>query len=93
MRCWAKVHWAKCLLEWLHRTGAAGCLECVVSEAQFAAVFHSACHLATRICPLPFGLVTFVVPFTVQLLARTIQGTYISEGGGFDYDQSWLCAM
>jgi hypothetical protein len=30
---------------------------------------------------------------TVQLLARTIQGTYISEGGGFDYDQSWLCAM
>ncbi|KAI2809354.1 hypothetical protein BLOT_000502 [Blomia tropicalis] len=29
----------------------------------------------------------------LQLLARTIQGTYISEGGGFDYDQSWLCAM
>lgn len=30
---------------------------------------------------------------TVNLLARTIQGTYISEGGGFDYDQSWLCTM
>lgn len=30
---------------------------------------------------------------SVNLLARTIQGTYISEGGGFDYDQSWLCAM
>ncbi|XP_054162013.1 solute carrier family 4 member 11-like isoform X2 [Oppia nitens] len=30
---------------------------------------------------------------SVQLLARTIQGTYISDGGGFDYDQSWLCAM
>ncbi|KAF8790135.1 Sodium bicarbonate transporter-like protein like [Argiope bruennichi] len=30
---------------------------------------------------------------TVHLLSRTIQGTYVSEGGGFDYDQSWLCAM
>jgi sodium borate transporter 11 len=30
---------------------------------------------------------------SVNLLARTIQGTYISEGGGFDYDQSWLCTM
>nr|XP_046909383.1 LOW QUALITY PROTEIN: solute carrier family 4 member 11-like [Dermatophagoides farinae] len=29
----------------------------------------------------------------LQLLARTIQGTYISDGGGFDYDQSWLCSM
>nr|XP_015925621.1 sodium bicarbonate transporter-like protein 11 isoform X1 [Parasteatoda tepidariorum] len=31
--------------------------------------------------------------FKVHLLSRTIQGTYVSEGGGFDYDQSWLCAM
>ena len=31
--------------------------------------------------------------FAVNLLARTIQGTYISEGGGFDHDQSWLCTM
>ncbi|UYV66702.1 SLC4A11 [Cordylochernes scorpioides] len=29
----------------------------------------------------------------VHLLSRTIQGTYVSEGGGFDYDQSWICAM
>ncbi|XP_064477562.1 solute carrier family 4 member 11-like isoform X2 [Ornithodoros turicata] len=29
----------------------------------------------------------------VHLLSRTIQGTYMREGGGFDYDQSWICAM
>ncbi|XP_076355789.1 LOW QUALITY PROTEIN: solute carrier family 4 member 11-like [Tachypleus tridentatus] len=30
---------------------------------------------------------------SMHMLTRTIQGTYISEGGGFDYDQSWICAM
>ncbi|XP_022252508.1 sodium bicarbonate transporter-like protein 11 [Limulus polyphemus] len=30
---------------------------------------------------------------SMHMLSRTIQGTYISEGGGFDYDQSWICAM
>ncbi|XP_076371246.1 solute carrier family 4 member 11-like isoform X2 [Tachypleus tridentatus] len=30
---------------------------------------------------------------SMHILSRTIQGTYISEGGGFDYDQSWICAM
>lgn len=30
---------------------------------------------------------------SVHLLSRTIQGTYYSDGGGFDYDQSWVCAM
>ena len=40
------------------------------------------------------SLFLFCSPMTtVNLLARTIQGTYISEGGGFDYDQSWLCTM
>ncbi|XP_022650740.1 sodium bicarbonate transporter-like protein 11 isoform X3 [Varroa destructor] len=29
----------------------------------------------------------------VHLLSRTIQGTYVREGGGFDYDQSWICAV
>lgn len=29
----------------------------------------------------------------VHLLSRTIQGTCMREGGGFDYDQSWICAM
>ncbi|KAG0413755.1 hypothetical protein HPB47_009088, partial [Ixodes persulcatus] len=28
----------------------------------------------------------------VHLLSRTIQGTCMREGGGFDYDQSWICA-
>ncbi|KAH9366696.1 hypothetical protein HPB48_000871 [Haemaphysalis longicornis] len=29
----------------------------------------------------------------VHLLSRTIQGTCMREGGGFDYDQSWICAL
>ncbi|KAL4230219.1 hypothetical protein ACF0H5_010604 [Mactra antiquata] len=29
----------------------------------------------------------------VHQLSRTLQSTSISEGGGFDYDQSWLCAI
>ncbi|PIK54105.1 putative sodium bicarbonate transporter-like protein 11 isoform X3 [Apostichopus japonicus] len=29
----------------------------------------------------------------VHVLAKTIQGTSTSEGGGFDYDQSWVCAL
>ncbi|GIY34036.1 sodium bicarbonate transporter-like protein 11 [Caerostris extrusa] len=32
-------------------------------------------------------------PYNHSPTFRTIQGTYVSEGGGFDYDQSWLCAM
>ncbi|KAJ8040324.1 Sodium bicarbonate transporter-like protein 11 [Holothuria leucospilota] len=30
---------------------------------------------------------------SVHVLAKTIQGTSTSEGGGFDYDQSWVCAL
>ena len=30
---------------------------------------------------------------SVHQLSRTLQCTSISEGGGFDFDQSWLCAM
>ncbi|OWF45125.1 sodium bicarbonate transporter-like protein 11 isoform X2 [Mizuhopecten yessoensis] len=29
----------------------------------------------------------------VHMLSRTLQCTSISEGGGFDYDQNWICAM
>ncbi|XP_053399229.1 solute carrier family 4 member 11-like isoform X2 [Mercenaria mercenaria] len=29
----------------------------------------------------------------VHQLTRTLQCTSISEGGGFDYDQSWICAI
>ncbi|XP_052793413.1 solute carrier family 4 member 11-like isoform X2 [Mya arenaria] len=29
----------------------------------------------------------------VHQLSRTLQGTSISEGGGFDYDQSWVCVI
>ncbi|KAK3788995.1 hypothetical protein RRG08_039603 [Elysia crispata] len=29
----------------------------------------------------------------VHQLSRTLQCTSISEGGGFDYDQNWICAM
>lgn len=29
----------------------------------------------------------------VHQLSRTLQCTSISEGGGFDYDQSWICAI
>ncbi|XP_071483927.1 solute carrier family 4 member 11-like [Diadema antillarum] len=29
----------------------------------------------------------------VHVLAKTVQGTSTSEGGGFDYDQSWICAL
>lgn len=29
---------------------------------------------------------------SVHVLAKTVQGTSTSEGGGFDYDQSWICA-
>eukprot|EP00057_Strongylocentrotus_purpuratus_P007095 XP_011661569.1 PREDICTED: sodium bicarbonate transporter-like protein 11 isoform X3 [Strongylocentrotus purpuratus] len=30
---------------------------------------------------------------SVHVLAKTVQGTSTSEGGGFDYDQSWICAL
>ncbi|XP_022107670.1 sodium bicarbonate transporter-like protein 11 isoform X2 [Acanthaster planci] len=30
---------------------------------------------------------------SVHVLAKTIQGTSESLGGGFDYDQSWICAL
>ncbi|CAM1310209.1 SLC4A11 (predicted) [Pycnogonum litorale] len=30
---------------------------------------------------------------SVHLLSKTIQGTCGSDGGGFDYDQSWICAL
>ncbi|KAK3576412.1 hypothetical protein CHS0354_026747 [Potamilus streckersoni] len=29
----------------------------------------------------------------IHQLSRTLQCTSISEGGGFDYDQSWICVM
>ncbi|VDH99436.1 Hypothetical predicted protein, partial [Mytilus galloprovincialis] len=29
----------------------------------------------------------------VHMLSRTLQCTSISVGGGFDYDQNWICAM
>ncbi|KAK3100091.1 hypothetical protein FSP39_014604 [Pinctada imbricata] len=29
----------------------------------------------------------------VHQLSRTLQCTSVSEGGGFDYDQNWICAM
>ncbi|KAK6173066.1 hypothetical protein SNE40_016597 [Patella caerulea] len=29
----------------------------------------------------------------VHQMSRTLQSTSISEGGGFDYDQNWVCAM
>jgi len=32
-------------------------------------------------------------PTDVHQLSRTIQSTGISEGGGFDYDQNWICAI
>ncbi|XP_072172841.1 solute carrier family 4 member 11-like [Diadema setosum] len=30
---------------------------------------------------------------SVHVLSKTVQGTSTSEGGGFDYDQSWICAL
>ncbi|GFO18295.1 sodium bicarbonate transporter-like protein 11 [Plakobranchus ocellatus] len=35
-----------------------------------------------------------LAPFlNIHQLSRTLQCTSISEGGGFDYDQNWICAM
>jgi len=35
----------------------------------------------------------YLLLFAVHMLSRTLQCTSISEGGGFDFDQNWICAM
>lgn len=47
------------------------------------------------VCAVPILSSIAYVPFSpiVHQLSRTLQCTSISEGGGFDYDQNYLCAM
>ncbi|KAG1693495.1 Sodium bicarbonate transporter-like protein 11 [Nymphon striatum] len=46
-----------------------------------------------RQCTLDEVKKTLFVNDSAHMLSKTIQGSCSSEGGGFDYDQSWICAL
>lgn len=39
------------------------------------------------------SLIIILSVCAVHQLSHTVQGTSISDDGGFDYDQSWICVM